>query len=134
MSWFVDASVVVALSVKEDGWEDLAQLMDEEPQRYWSAVARWESIVATGRRLDMALSEATIVVERTARTNGLAMVSIGDVEAKLALDAFDRYGKGTGHPAQLNMGDCFAYACAKANDARLLYKGNDFSHTDVALA
>jgi ribonuclease VapC len=43
-----------------------------------------------------------------------------------------RYGKGR-HPARLNMGDCFAYACAKTNDARLLYKGDDFSHTDLAL-
>ena len=49
----------------------------------------------------------------------------------MALDAFQRFGKGH-HPASLNMGDCFAYACAKTNSARLLYKGNDFANTDLA--
>jgi len=50
---------------------------------------------------------------------------------ELALDAYARYGKGR-HRAALNMGDCFAYACAKANRAKLLYKGDDFVHTDLA--
>lgn len=59
------------------------------------------------------------------------MVAIGSAEIAGALDAYQHYGKGR-HPAKLNMGDCFAYACAKANDARLLYKGNDFVHTDLA--
>ena len=49
----------------------------------------------------------------------------------LALNAFQRYGKGR-HKAALNMGDCFAYACARAHGARLLYIGQDFSHTDLA--
>ncbi|WP_204262929.1 type II toxin-antitoxin system VapC family toxin, partial [Methylobacterium sp. BTF04] len=47
------------------------------------------------------------------------------------LVAFTRYGKGQGHPAQLNMGDCFAYAVAKNHRAALLYKGNDFANTDA---
>jgi len=46
--------------------------------------------------------------------------------------AYARYGKGTGHPAQLNFGDCFSYAAAKRVGAPLLYKGADFSHTDLA--
>jgi ribonuclease VapC len=49
----------------------------------------------------------------------------------LATDAFDRYGKGRGHRAQLNFGDCLAYAVAKAKDAPLLYKGADFPRTDI---
>jgi ribonuclease VapC len=49
----------------------------------------------------------------------------------LATDAFDRYGKGRGHRAQLNFGDCLAYAVAKAKDVPLLYKGADFAHTDI---
>lgn len=51
-----------------------------------------------------------------------------------AVDAFDRYGKGRGHPARLNFGDCLAYAIAKAHDVPLLYKGADFAHTDIAAA
>jgi ribonuclease VapC len=53
---------------------------------------------------------------------------IGD----LALQAFEKYGKGRGHKAQLNMGDCFAYACAKSLGVPLLYKGDDFAKTDLA--
>lgn len=59
------------------------------------------------------------------------LVAIGNDELRLALNAYETYGRGR-HRANLNMGDCFAYACAKANDARLLYKGDDFSHTDLA--
>ena len=53
--------------------------------------------------------------------------------ARLAADAFARFGKGR-HPAALNYGDCFAYALAKANGAALLFKGTDFALTDVASA
>ena len=51
----------------------------------------------------------------------------------VAADAYAHFGKGR-HPAALNMGDCFAYACAKANKAKLLFKGNDFSKTDIDVA
>ena len=50
------------------------------------------------------------------------------------LQAFARYGKGRGHPAQLNLGDCFIYAQAKLVGASLLYKGDDFSKTDIESA
>jgi ribonuclease VapC len=58
------------------------------------------------------------------------MVPIGGLEFDLAADAYARFGKGR-HPAKLNMGDCYAYACAKANQARLLFKGGDFVKTDI---
>lgn len=61
-------------------------------------------------------------------------VPVEQIHVSLALDAFTRYGKGMGHPAQLNFGDCFAYALAKALDAPLLYKGDDFAKTDVRSA
>jgi ribonuclease VapC len=50
---------------------------------------------------------------------------------QVATTAFDRFGKGRGHPARLNFGDCLAYAVAKLNKLPLLYKGHDFSHTDI---
>ena len=52
----------------------------------------------------------------------------------MALAAFARFGKGQGHPAQLNMGDCFAYACARTRNIPLLFIGNDFSQTDIPAA
>jgi ribonuclease VapC len=55
-------------------------------------------------------------------------------EAQTALAAFSRFGKGRGHPAQLNLGDCFAYAMAKNHRLALLFKGEDFDKTDIPLA
>ena len=55
-------------------------------------------------------------------------------QARLARQAYRDYGRGSGHPAQLNFGDCFAYALARTLDAPLLFKGSDFSHTDIASA
>jgi ribonuclease VapC len=62
---------------------------------------------------------------------GISVVTLDEADADTALDAFARYGKGQGHPAQLNMGDCFAYSAAKNRGASLLFKGNDFSKTDI---
>ena len=55
-------------------------------------------------------------------------------QAKIARAAYRDFGRGSGHPAQLNFGDCFAYALAKSMREPLLFKGDDFSHTDVAIA
>ena len=55
-------------------------------------------------------------------------------QARIGREAYRDFGKGTGHPAQLNFGDCFAYAPAKAMSEPLLSKGNDFVHTDVTSA
>ena len=60
-------------------------------------------------------------------------VSIGERELDFATQAYAEFGKGR-HPAALNMGDCFAYACAKANRAALLFKGDDFGKTDIRVA
>ncbi len=69
------------------------------------------------------IADARIVIEQvTAR------------QARLALDAFMRFGKGRGHPARLNYGDCFSYALAKDVGEPLLFKGRDFPHTDVMSA
>lgn len=61
----------------------------------------------------------------------IRLVPITTDDAGRALDAFARYGKGTGHPARLNMGDCFAYAVARNHGVPLLYKGEDFALTDL---
>ena len=55
-------------------------------------------------------------------------------QARIAREAYRDFGKGSGHPAQLNFGDCFAYALAKSTDEPLLFVGLDFSHTDVTAA
>lgn len=75
------------------------------------------------RLLDTFLNAADIAIE-----------AVTPEQAVIARLAFRDFGKGSGHPARLNFGDCFAYALAKAFDDELLFKGSDFSHTDVRRA
>jgi ribonuclease VapC len=78
--------------------------------------------VAT-RRLDDALS-----------TNHIAIEPVTERQARLARDAFRDFGRGSGHPAKLNFGDCFAYALARDKGEALLFKGGDFATTDIEVA
>lgn len=132
MTTFVDASAIVAIIGHEPGWGALADALDAADRRLWSAVARWESTAALRIRLKKSAAEADAAIRDFASENRFSLVTIGQEESDLAIDAFARFGKGTGHAAQLNMGDCFAYTCAKAVGARLLYKGDGFAHTDLA--
>lgn len=63
---------------------------------------------------------------------GATEVTITPAIGQAAIEAAKRYGRAVGSPAALNFGDCFAYACAKAHGAALLYKGSDFAQTDLA--
>jgi ribonuclease VapC len=75
------------------------------------------------RRFDDLLREAQVGIE-----------PVTEVQARIARRAYNDFGKGSGHPAKLNFGDCFAYALAKVRREPLLFKGDDFLHTDVARA
>ena len=72
------------------------------------------------RRFDDLVDEAGLVIE-----------PVTERQARIARAAYRDFGKGSGHPAKLNFGDCFAYALAKDRGEPLLFKGNDFSHTDI---
>ncbi len=61
----------------------------------------------------------------------IRLVPVDEVQIRIAREAYRDFGKGSGHKAQLNFGDCFAYALAKAMNEPLLFKGSDFAHTDV---
>jgi ribonuclease VapC len=107
-----------------------------------------EAIEATARPSISAanLLEASIVADRTSnpvtsrifdqivRDSGLIVEPVTAEHARIAREAYRDFGKGSGHPAGLNFGDCFAYALAKDRNEALLYKGDDFSHTDVRSA
>ncbi len=131
MTTFVDASVLVAILAREPDYLEQSDRLLSHEHPLWSPVVRWETIsgVARATRYGDALSSE--IIDAFAAENGLLMVPIGEAEARIASETHHRYGKGR-HPARLNMGDCFAYACARTNDARLLYKGEDFARTDLA--
>ena len=132
MSLFVDASALVAVIADEPERERFSTALRDEPELLWSAMVCWETISSLRSSRGWLVTAARREVELVVSRLPFRLVSIGEDERVKALDAYERYGKRSGHRARLNMGDCFAYACAKANGARLLYKGNDFTHTDLA--
>jgi ribonuclease VapC len=81
----------------------------------------------------LAPTAADADVTRALEAASATIVPITEDIAHIAVAAFERYGKGGGK-ARLNFGDCLSYACAKAHGARLLFKGSDFAHTDIARA
>lgn len=137
---FADASAIVAIISKEPGWEEIAKRIGEHGEVSISPLVRFEAVQAlarkgAGTRLkpDAALLEqAAAAVDAFVVDLGIQEISITPDVGLTALSASMRYGKAVGHPADLNFGDCFAYACAKALGVPLAYKGNDFALTDMA--
>ena len=122
---------MVAMMVKEADHIILEQQFGLDDDRLCSALSLWETARALVKIRSISIVQAEADCETFIRTFDMRMVPIGAAEASMAIRAHDVYGRGR-HPARLNMGDCFAYACARTNDARLLYKGDDFSQTDLA--
>lgn len=85
-------------------------------------------------RLSRLPSSVMIDVDDLLATLAVAVVPITDEIGWLAVEAFGRFGKGRGGKAQLNLGDCLSYATARAHAARILFKGDDFAHTDLKSA
>jgi ribonuclease VapC len=81
-------------------------------------------------RRDVSPLRAQHYFDGLASRMGLSEVHMDERVGRLAVECFERYGKGR-HPAGLNFGDCLSYACAKAHGAALLFKGGDFAQTDV---
>ena len=132
MILFLDASAMVAMMTDEPDTFDVAQRFGEAEATLFSAISFWEATRAIARKRKVSMTTARAEVDAFVADFAIRAVPIGEAEAHAAIAAHDRYGKGTGHPARLNMGDCFAYACAKTNGAELLYKGDDFALTDLA--
>ena len=130
---FVDASAMISMMTGESDADGLADRLGAERQRLCSAISVWETIAGLCRTHTFSVPSARAVVQSFIESNDLRFVGIGEREFELAAQAYAEFGKGR-HPAALNMGDCFAYACAKANRAGLLFKGDDFSKTDIAAA
>jgi len=127
---FLDASAIVAMLTEETDGKRLAELMATAPVRFTSGIAIFESVAAVARILSYSMDEARAIVAEFLEISSVQVVPIGQDETEEALLAFERFGKGR-HPASLNMGDCFAYGCAKSARQPLLFKGDDFNRTDI---
>lgn len=124
----LDTSAVIAILRREADAPGLARAVAAAPRLAVSAATLVEiGIVAESQAGPAARAAAEQLLE------GAEIVPFGAAQARLALEGWRRYGKGR-HPAALNLGDCFAYALAKERDEPLLFKGTDFSQTDVKAA
>lgn len=124
----IDTSAILAWLKNEPERERITAALESHPVCLMSAVSLLEAhIVVQAREHPAMLSK----LEQFLDEIGVIVVPFDEAQAKLANQAFQRYGKGRGHPAQLNMGDCAVYALAKLLAEPLLFVGNDFAKTDI---
>jgi ribonuclease VapC len=131
---FVDASAIVAILTREPEADALSDLLSSARSRITSPIAFFEAALAICRKRPARVEAVSRDICEFLELAGIEMVPITAMDADTALDAHSRYGKGRGHPAQLNFGDCFAYAMARNHRTSLLFKGQDFDKTDIESA
>ena len=127
----VDSSAMVAVIKREPDWLALSERMDSADCLRMSVASYLETAIvldsrrdpASSGRLDDLIEEMEMLIE-----------PVTVEQARIARQAYRDYGKGSGHPANLNFGDCFSYALARNKREPLLYKGDDFVHTDLRSA
>ena len=127
----VDTSALIAILRDEEGAMAYARSIANAAISRISAATYVETAAVidasrdpiASRRFDDLLHEAQFAIE-----------PVTEVQARIAREAYRDFGRGSGHPARLNFGDCFAYALAKAMNEPLLFKGNDFTRTDITSA
>jgi ribonuclease VapC len=124
----IDSSGLIAILRDEPEAATFAELIEAADARRLSAASYVETAAVidragdpvASRRVDELLDVAEITIE-----------PVTEQQARIAREAFRDFGKGSGNPAQLNFGDCFSYALAKVTGEQLLFKGSDFTHTDL---
>jgi ribonuclease VapC len=127
----VDTSALMAIIKNEAERALLMQVLKQADRVLISAGTVIEARVVAHRRGGKAMVET---LDDLLATLSAEVIPVEEAEADIAHAAFAQYGKGGGHPAQLNFGDLFSYAIAKSRGVPLLYKGDDFVHTDIASA
>lgn len=124
----VDTSALVAIVSDEPTKSRLLTALSEAAIARISAANLLEAYFVIDGRKDQ---DASAMLDALLRRLALTVEPVTEAQVVIARGAFRRFGKGSGHPARLNYGDCFAYALARAMDESLLFVGNDFSHTDI---
>lgn len=129
---FVDSSVLVAILSDEEDAGDWAGRIERSANCVTSPLVVLETTMRLSTKLTLEPVEVAAVLDRFLSEARIGIVPIEPADTSIAVDAFQRYGKGRGHPARLNLADCLTYACAKRLGAGLLYKDEDFARTDLA--
>jgi ribonuclease VapC len=131
---FVDTSAIVAILLREQDAATFAARLEAAEHPISAAHVILEASMRLSTVLDLEPTVADRLITRAFQESRISVVPLTEDIAHLAVAAFERFGKGRGHGAQLNFGDCLSYACAKAHGVPLLFKGNDFKATDVDVA
>jgi ribonuclease VapC len=131
---FVDASALVAVILREADFDALQTALVSAQGAMTTEFALMETGLAVMREMNRSAVEADRIVRGTLASLEIAVVPLSSAVTLAALLASERFGKGSRHPARLNMGDCLSYGAARVLDVPLLYKGDDFARTDVRAA
>lgn len=127
----VDSSAIVAILKQEPDWRIFAASLDASEEISLSAGTYLEISVVIGRLNDPVMNRQ---IDELIEEFSILIEPFTEEQARIARQAYRDFGKGSGHRANLNFGDCFAYALARVKREPLLYKGDDFVHTDLRSA
>lgn len=127
----VDSSALIAILAGEPDAEELNDVLSGAVRPALSVANYLEAAIVLDRHPARRAGEK---LDRYLVAGQVELADVTESQARIARAAYRNFGRGTGHPAGLNFGDCFAYALAIDRDESLLYKGNDFQHTDVRSA
>ena len=123
----IDPSAIVAILLREPGWEQLLQAIEQDAIKLIAMPSVLELHMIAQSRLG---AEGVCEMEFFLLKVGIQKIAMDEDQLLWATYAFNKFGKGR-HPAALNFGDCFSYALAKTSGEPLLFKGADFSKTDL---
>ena len=124
----VDSSALLAVLLKEPGYEAILKRLIEAPLVAVAAPTLVETAMVLASRVS---GDPRYLLNELVREAGIEVIEFAERHFEIAVDAFLAYGKGR-HKAALNYGDCLSYAAARAAGMPLLYRRNDFSKTDLA--
>lgn len=127
----IDSSALIAIFFKEPEARAFARAIQDADTLRISAATYLETAILLDKQRDPVLSAR---LDTLIEDLQVTIEPITVQQARIARQAWRDYGRGSGHPANLNFGDCFSYALSRAVREPLLYKGNDFSHTDLSSA
>ena len=127
----VDSSALIAMLTNEEDGDALSRVLDDAGVVRMSAASYLETSIVIDAHRDVALSA---LLDDTILDSEIVIEPVTVAQARIARQAYRDYGKGSGHKASLNFGDCFSYALAREKREPILFKGDDFAHTDLRLA
>lgn len=127
----VDSSALIAILTDESDALALSRVLDQPEIVRLSAASYLETSIVLDKHREPALSAK---LDELIEDVKITIEPVTVEQAKIARQAYQNYGRGSGHRANLNFGDCFSYALARAKREPILYKGDDFVHTDLRSA